>query len=457
MRARDSRRGTSARAAYAGLLALLGAASAPAQLASAPREPDVLRYVARVEPNFATGSVKGVVTIRFDASGGLDASAGVDAPLAFDAGDLVVDSVREGRADVTFVKLDRRLVVTLPAAREAAGRREIEIAYHGTPRRGITFVPDAEQVATAFSTSDWLPCIDAPSERATLDLTVVVPAGHVVAASGRAAGTKRERDRIASRWLLDRPMPCYLFGFAAGRFGEATDPGGDVELRYLGPATMTTAQLRDVFAATGDMLEFFASKAGIDYPGNVYTQVLFGSGSGQELAALSVFGERYGEGVLADPTSIWLGAHEAAHQWWGNSVTNESWSHFWLNEGIGTFMTAAYLEHRFGREEYLRQIDAAKAKYEALRAAGKDKPLVFEVWSNPSADDRSIVYDKGAYVTHLLREELGEVSFWKGIARYTQRYWGQSVTTENFRAALEEESGRDLEAFFARWVYGTAE
>jgi aminopeptidase N len=440
----------SALARCAGLLLLLAAAGAAAQLRPAPQEPDVLRYVARVEPNIATRSVKGTVTIRFDASSELTA------PLAFDAGDLVIDSVREGRADVSFVKLDRRLVVTLPAPREPAGRREIEIAYHGTPMRGMTFAPDAEQVGTAFSTSDWLPCIDAPSERATLDLTVVVPAGLAVAGSGRAAGEKRERGRVASRWVLDRPMPCYLFGFVAGRFSEATERGDDVELRYLGPAALTTTQLRDVFAATRDMLEFFAGKAGIEYPGNAYTQVLRANGSGQELAALSIFGERYGQGVLADPKSIWLGAHEAAHQWWGNSVTNETWSDFWLNEGIGTFMTAAYLEHRFGRDEYVRQIDGAKAKYDALLAAGKDKPLVFEVWSNPSADDRSIVYDKGAYVVHLLREELGEISFWKGIARYTQRHWGGSVTTADFREAMEEESGRDLEAFFARWVYGRA-
>lgn len=443
------REAVSARPLAASLLAWVVACAAQAQLA--PREPDVLRYVVRVEPNMATGFVKGTVTIRVDTTGG------DDVPLAFDAGDLEIDSVREGRAALRFVKLDRRLVVTLPPSGDATGRRDLEIEYHGTPRRGITFVRDAEQVSTAFSTSDWLPCVDSPSERATLDLTVVVPAGLVVAASGRAARDKREGGRVASRWLLDRPTPCYLFGFAAGQFSEARERLGDVELRYLGPPTFTPAQLREVFAATGDMLEFFASKAGIAYPGSAYTQALLVNGSGQELAMMSVFGERYGRGVLADANAVWLGAHEAAHQWWGNSVTNETFGEFWLNEGVATFMTAAYLEHRVGREEYLRQIDAAKAKYEALLAAGKDKPLVFDAWSNPSADDRSIVYDKGAYVTHLLREELGEAAFWTGLARYTQRHWGGSVTTANFREAMEEASGRDLEAFFARWVYGPSD
>src|SRR6185295_17500345 len=97
---------------HAGLLALLLAATASAQLGPSPQEPDVLRYVARVEPNIATKSVRGTVTVR------IDTSAALPAPFSFDAGDLVVDSVREAGRDVPFVKLDRRLIVPLPAPRK---------------------------------------------------------------------------------------------------------------------------------------------------------------------------------------------------------------------------------------------------------------------------------------------------------------------------------------------------
>jgi aminopeptidase N len=90
----------SARPLAAGLAALLAAGAAPAQLEPAPREPDVLRYVARVEPNIAVGLVKGIVTIR------LDTTSDDAAPLAFDAGDLEIDSVREDGDAVPFVKLE---------------------------------------------------------------------------------------------------------------------------------------------------------------------------------------------------------------------------------------------------------------------------------------------------------------------------------------------------------------
>ncbi|HEX9962083.1 MAG TPA: M1 family aminopeptidase, partial [Pyrinomonadaceae bacterium] len=165
--------------------------------------------------------------------------------------------------------------------------------------------------------------------------------------------------------------------------------------------------------------------------------------------------EDYGRAVLKNERDIWLGAHEFAHQWWGNMVTNRDWTHFWLNEGMATFMTAAYKEHRFGREEYLSEIEKSKMRYERVRDAGKDKSLVFPDWNRPAREDRVLVYQKGAYVTHLLREEMGDEAFWKGLKIYTQKYWGKSVETVDFQKAMEKSSGKDLSAFFDKWVYLT--
>ena len=412
---------------------------------------DVLGYTAVVEPSFETQSIRGTVRVVLETRG---------PELTLDAGDLVIDSVRARGESLPFSKRGNELRIELSATPRSE-RRTVDIEYHGSPRRGLSFVPEASQVSASYATSQWLPVIDDPSERATLDLTLVVPRdrGLQIEASGRSTGANWSvtTGKFTTHWRLDRPMPSYLYGFAAGPFAGAYEDGGDVTLDYNGPATLSTEQLARIFIATRDMLSFFEAKSGVDYPFRRYTQVLLRDGRGQELAGLSFFGEAYGEGVLADERNIWLGAHELAHQWWGNGLTNESWNHFWLNEGIGTFMAAAYLEHRFGREEYLRHIDAARAKYEALRAAGHDKPLVFPAWTNPSAEDRSIVYDKGAYVIHLLREELGEDAFWAGIRLYTTRHWEQSVTTPDFERAMAEAAGRDLTAFFARWAYASDE
>jgi aminopeptidase N len=153
---------------------------------------------------------------------------------------------------------------------------------------------------------------------------------------------------------------------------------------------------------------------------------------------------------------MWLGAHELAHQWWGNMVTCRNWNHFWLNEGIATFMAAAYKEHRFGREEYLREIESNRVAYQKVHDLGKDRSLVFPDWLNPTAEDRTLVYDKGAYVLHLLRGELGERAFWAGIQLYTRKYFGKSVTTPDFQKMMEQASGKDLTHFFSKWIYLTA-
>ena len=416
----------------------------------AAQEVDVLGYTAVVELSFETQSIVGSTRVVFNARG---------STLVLDTGDLVIDSVRDGRRPLRFVKRGSELHIELGTSTRD-GERAVDIDYHGAPRRGLTFVPDAPQVSASFATSQWLPVVDDPRERATLDLTLVLPRGRQLQAVANGRSETRVSlvdDKVESRWVLDRPMPSYLYGFAAGSFAGAVEDADGVSLQYFGPRTLSAEQLARIFIATPDMLAFFEAKSGVDYPFRVYRQVLLRNGSGQELAGFAVFGESYGEGVLADERNIWLGAHELAHQWWGNGVTNESWSHFWLNEGIGTFMTAAYLEHRFGRSEYLRHIDAARAKYEALRAAGHDKPLVFADWTNPSREDRSIVYDKGAYVIHLLREELGEDAFWAGVRLYTTRHWERSVTTPDFERAMAEAAGRDLAEFFARWVYGSGE
>ena len=96
-----------------------------------------------------------------------------------------------------------------------------------------------------------------------------------------------------------------------------------------------------------------------------------------------------------------------------------------------------------------------RAAYQKVQAAGKDRSLVFPDWNRPTPEDRTLVYQKGAYVLHLLREEMGEQAFWAGIRKYTRAYYGKSVTTADFQAAMERASRKKLTAFFDQWVYLT--
>lgn len=410
---------------------------------------DVTHYEAQVEPDVLNKTVKGKVLIRFTSR--LDNLKTIE----FDCGELLIDAVRENKDTLTFLRSDGRLTISLLRPASANERREIEVEYHGTPRRGIRFFPEPAQVYTVFSTSQWLVCIDAPDDKATLHLKLIVPTEFNTVANGRFAGRRNKKDnKVVHEWKQAVPVPSYIFGFAAGRFRTLTEKHGRVQLRYLA-MKFSDQELVRIFRDTADMISFFEARAGVRYADSSYTQVLASGGVAQEMSGFTVMGESYGRKVLANERDLGLGAHELAHQWWGNMVTCRDWNHFWLNEGIATFMAAAYKEHRFGRGEYLKEIEDSRVSYQKVRDAGKDRSLVFPDWLKPTAEDRTLVYDKGAYVVHLLREELGERAFWQGMRQYTQKHFGKSVMTPDFQRAMEQASGKNLTDFFARWVYLT--
>lgn len=411
---------------------------------------DVVHYSARLDPDLPGKKLSGRVVIS------LMVRAQGTQKIEFDAGDLVIDAVHERGAELAFEKIEQRLRVRFPHPMAAGDTHEIEIDYHGAPRFGLEFHPERGELYTIFSTSQWLVCVDAPDERATLDLSVALPVGLKAVGSGRfVSKSPIDGQRELYRWRQDEAVPSYVYGFAAGRYVEVTSHNAGIELRYMS-TELNADELGRIFADTGDIFRFFGRRSGIHYRGS-YTQVLVAETIGQELAGFALMSEDYGRNVLDNATAVSLIAHEIAHQWWGNRVTNRDWNHFWLNEGIANFMAAAYLQHRFGDEVYLEQVDGWHRRLDKLRATGTDRSLVFERWYRPSTDDRAVVYQKGAYVLHLLRENLGERAFWRGIRAYTHENYGRSVTTADFKRAMEHASGRDLSAFFAQWVDGVSE
>jgi aminopeptidase N len=422
----------------------VGAQGAPGSL---QRPFDVTHYTARIEPNISDRTIKGNVVLD------LVVTAANQSSIELDSGDLTIDAVKEGAASVVFDAREHHATIRWPRPARVNEPRQLEVAYHGAPRFGMQFFPERSQVYTVFSTSQWLVCVDAPDDRATLNLSVVLPAGLTMVASGKPVAQHiLPNGTVVHEWRQDRPMPSYTFGLAAGRFTDVTENRQGNRLRYLG-AELSGTQLRRIFVDSADMMHFFESRAGVRYREPTYTQALVANTVGQEMNGFSVMSEDYARGVLADPRAESLIAHELAHQWWGNSITCRSWTHMWLNEGFATFMAAAFMEHQFGRDEYLRSVEAWRMRYSAVREAGHDRSLVFPDWNRPTADDRALVYQKGAYVLHLLRETLGEAKFWAAIRDYTRRYVGTSVTTVEFQHAMERSTRTDLSVFFKTWVY----
>ncbi|MDY8137496.1 M1 family aminopeptidase [Aquimarina sp. 2201CG5-10] len=402
---------------------------------------DVLEYHVHLEPFFSKNTIEGSVSIKFKTSTQTE-------KVVFDSGELTVTKL-EGKHTKGFTQKGKKTTISLfPNENNIY---EIKLHYNGSPKKGLVFLDNSQKLYTVYFTSEWMICNAAPDDRATIKLDLLVPKETISVASGNLKGTNKIGDKIKYSWHQNYETPAYTYGFTVGSFNTLEKEYNGIALKYYS-ADYSKEELKQIFQYTENMMKFFEEKTGITFPQKAYSQILIGNHY-QEMSGFAILRKSYGKLVLKDSTETNLISHELAHQWWGNMITCKNWKHFWLNEGFATFMSAAYNEYKFGTVKYQADINSYKRVYEKIKSKGRDKPLVFKRWLNPSGDDRNIVYFKGAYVLHLLRKELGEEAFWSAIKYYTQTYYGKSVTTKDFQLAMEKSSGRSLENFFKKWIY----
>jgi len=401
---------------------------------------DVLNYELSLEPNIEAGSIEGELSICFKLTNAVQS-------IQLDARKLSIDEVK-GLNVKSYSQRDEKLIVHLKYRH--LQEQEIHIAYQGKPKRGLIFNSSQQTAHTVYFTQDWMPCNFLPSDRAKLSLNIWVPKGKQCAASGELTEVIEKEGKVLYKWNQPYETPAYTYGFATGSFKEVREQYKGIKLKYYS-RDLSKEKLQKVFEETPNILRFFEEKSGIPYVQHSYSQVLVGENY-QEMSGLAVFNTAYTAAVFKDSSEIHLTAHELAHQWWGNMITCETFGHFWLNEAFAVYMATAFNEERFGKGKYESDIALYKSIYDDLKKRKKDKALVFKKWIS-TRDNRNVVYYKGAYVLHLLREEMGEEAFWKGIKSYSKSYWGKSVKTEDFKKAMETASGRDLDDFFEEWVY----
>jgi aminopeptidase N len=146
-------------------------------------------------------------------------------------------------------------------------------------------------------------------------------------------------------------------------------------------------------------------------------------------------------------------AHEIAHQWFGDSVTESTWADLWLSEGFATYFAGLFIEKYEGDAAFREYMRAAAERY-----FRHEKQSNLPIHDTTTQDLMALLnennYEKGAWVLHMLRRQLGDEAFFKGLRRYYQEHESGNATSEDLRVALEKASGKKLQEFFARWVYG---
>ncbi len=360
---------------------------------------------------------------------------------------------------------DDRLLVRLLRPAEQGDRIRIHVVYSGSPDTGLRIGPNKHGERTFFSDNwptrahHWLPTVDHPSDKATSEMIVDAPAhyqvisnGLLVEETGLADGMRR------THWRQSVPIATWLNALGVARFGVQhlgewhSGDGQHVPIQTWVYAQDRDAGFYDFAYPTFESMDFFASHVGPYSYENLANVQAASVGGGME-SATSIF---YGENsVTGERTDRWRNViiHEIAHQWWGNAVTESDWDDVWLSEGFATYFTLLFIEHAYGRDEFVAGLRSARDRVYTFYADNPDYSIIHDNLEDMRRVTTGMQYQKGAWVLHMLRQRIDDETFWAGIRGYYEMYRDANASTDDFRHVMEEASGQNLESFFRQWLY----
>lgn len=424
---------------------------------------DVEHYRFAVTLTDQSDRIEGEARVRFTATrAGLTAVA-LDLASATPARGgkgMTVSGVTLGGAPVTFDHRDDHLSVTLPSAPAAGEVLEIVVRYGGIPADGLHIKPTRHGERAFFSDDwpnkarQWLPTVDHIGDKATMEMAVEAPAHYQVVSNGRrveetdvAGGMRR------TVWRESVPISPWLYVLGVARFAvQHVDEYRGVPIETWVLAPDRDAGFYDFAVPARDVLAFYSEFIGpyaYEKLANIQSTA---SGGGMEAASAIMYDQSSVDGTRR---TRWRNViiHEIAHQWFGNAVTESDWNDVWLSEGFATYFTQLFIEHAYGRDEFVQGMRASRKTVTDFYAQRPDYRVVHENLSDMSQVTTGMTYQKGAWVLHMLRQRMGDDRFWAGIREYYARHMNRTATTADFRRVMERASGQELSAFFEQWLY----
>ena len=367
---------------------------------------------------------------------------------------MSVAAVTTAGQPVAYSHETNRLKLAVPANAKAGDELTYTIKYAGTPADGLRALETVHGDPAIFSDNwpdrarHWLPLIDHPYDKATGEMIVVAPAQFQVVSNGRLVEEiDLPNGRRRTHWHQSVPIASWLFALGVARF----DVHHVAMVRGIPLQTWVfpqdRVQGRALFEETSRVaLEFFGEHVGPYSYEKLANVQASGIGGGMENATAIFYGDK---DVASGRAPV---VHEIAHQWFGNAVTERDWDDVWLSEGFATYFAHLYTEHVEGRDAFAR--DLARSRERVLEEEDKrpNTPIIHRNLSDMKGVLNQLVYQKGGWVLHMLRQEIGTDRFWAGIRDYYRRYRDQNASTDDLRQVMEQVSGKDLRWFFTQWL-----
>lgn len=437
----------------ASLLLMVILFSAPLAADTYPRQPgvDIVHYVFRVTLSDSTDEISGETTvdIRF-------VNEGVSEVALDLTSNMKVSAITAGDSAVHYTRDGNRLRLDVNPAPKADAHRQFTIQYRGIPMDGLRISKNKYGDRTFFSENwpdkarQWLPTLDHPYDKATSEFIITAPAHYQVVANGLlqeesdlGGGLRR------THWKQSIPIPTWLNAigvaeFASRHFGSIKG----IPLQTWVFHQNLDAGIGTFEQPTRQALEFYIDHIG-PYPYEKLADVQVAGSSGGMEHASAIF---YGEATVTGRPATGLVAHEIAHQWFGDSVTENDWDDVWLSEGFATYFTLLVTEHYQGRDAFVAGLKRSRDTVFSRQKQMPEKPIIHENLSDMSKVLNQLVYQKGGWVLHMLRGVVGPEKFWAGIQEYYKRYRDGNASTDDFRHVMEDASDTDLAWFFKQWL-----
>lgn len=361
--------------------------------------------------------------------------------------DLDVNLLRLNGKSANYYRRQDHIFVDLPESERDSFR--LMISYSGRPRPaglGAFVFKDGYcySLSEPVYAPSWLPSNDRPDDKATLDISIENDSSFRSVSNGSEIGVVTKGDRRSYSFRENYPISTYLIGVFSGKYCLIKDSleidGKSVPLKYYA-FPEDSAKAKTDFSVSKEAISVFSSLFG-QYPfikegyGVLEFKWKYGAMENQTLSSVS--------SSLVTGLNLYRDSyvHELAHQWFGDAVSPKTWKDVWLNEGFATYSEALYYEALNGPS-------ALKACM-ASKASGDFNDRLYD----PEKDlFSSTIYNKGAWVLHMLRGEISDSTFFRLLRTYYQNFKYGNASTRDFEALAERVSKKNLQGFFYQWVY----
>jgi len=350
-------------------------------------------------------------------------------------------------------------------------KQRLSIKWTTQPKQTLYFIGD--QIWTQGQgkyTSHWFPSFDDMNEKVVFDLYIQSVLRSKVISNGNLIISEKSfgYDSIDSSGIINRifaknqlnifdmenPMSSYLLALVVGDFkreGITSNSGVPLELYIRSEDSLKT---EPTYRHTKEIFDFLEAEIGVAYPWQNYKQVpvrdfLY---AGMENTTATIFSEAFVVDSIGfnDRNYVNVNAHELAHQWFGNLVTETEGTHHWLHEGFATYYALLAEREIFGDDYYYWKLLQSAEQLEGISQSGKGESLL-----NPKASSLTF-YEKGAWALHILKELIGEDAFKTAIQNYLNKHQFKNVTTDDFLAEVKLATVIDISQWEADWLQQSA-